>query len=393
MSTNISKSAFAALLLTVPGIASASFLERNSLTDGALNINAEYTNYLQQVTSGVDDADLNTAHRLDVFLSAKTADMGLWDGGSFHSQTVYRHNNGNDLGYLTATPTNVAYYGSKIGEPFISSLYYMHGFENGQRLLAGKIDAIELGRNSPFYGGAGRYGFANLNFAAPPSGVTPPSFFGAMYMFQALDMNWTAMLYDPRDRYERSLDFKELFKDGANLSLSATYPMTLAGRGTAIGLSATYSTESGADWLSIGSDVATESEGKYNLRVQFSHNLAEQGAHNWGLYLRGAIADGNPNLLSSSFSGGLGGSALFFDRPQDTWGIGYYSTSISNDMQDRAEEMGLEIKDESGAEAFYAYQAAPWLTFTGNVQVRNTQTLSSEDNDVVVVGLRTTIKI
>ncbi|WP_087016105.1 carbohydrate porin [Thaumasiovibrio subtropicus] len=381
------------LACALPAMA-ADWQSRGSLTDGALTLNGEYTHYLQSVTSGSDDSSAKNAHRLDAFISASTEKMGLWEGGSFHSQVVYRKNDANDLGFTTATHTNAAFYGDKFDSPFVSSFFYTHGFDNGSRLILGKIDAIELISRAPFYGGAARYGFNNLNFVAPPSGVTPPSFAGAVYSFKTDHLNWTAMLYDPRDRYEANLNFKELFKDGVNASIGATYPTQLFGRNTSIGLNATYSTEEGTDWLSIASDELKTNAGKYNIRAQFTHNFVEQGHNAWGLFLRGSVADGNPNLLSGSFAGGVGGDALFFNRPQDKWGLGYFYANIANDMQTRAEELGLDVKDEHGFEAFYAYQALPWLTFTADVQYRNIQTLTAEkETNATIVGLRTNIKL
>ncbi|MEA3230857.1 MAG: hypothetical protein U9Q05_03770 [Thermodesulfobacteriota bacterium] len=45
---------------------------------------------------------------------------------------------------------------------------------------------------------------------------------------------------------------------------------------------------------------------------------------NLGIYLKAAIADGNPNPIKSSILGGISGKALFFSRP-DIFGKRYHS--------------------------------------------------------------------
>ena len=53
-----------------------------------------------------------------------------------------------------------------------------------------------------------------------------------------------------------------------------------------------------------------------------------------GSILRQAIADGNPNYVERSLIVGIGGKALFFGRPQDSFGIGAYYYDLSDVLQD-----------------------------------------------------------
>ncbi|QIA65574.1 hypothetical protein GT360_18760 [Vibrio astriarenae] len=359
---------------------------RSDLNANGFNFDIEYTNTLQSVVAGSEQKDLNNSHRFDMITSLDLEKMGLWEGGKLTTQLVARGGTANDFGYTGLSAPNAGQYGHD-EDVFISSLFYTHQFSSATNMHIGKIDAFELLRNAPFFGGATRHGFLNLAFAAPPSGVTPPSFVGAIANHTIDNWRLSGMIYDPRDRYTDSLDMSGLFEDGVNVNLSATYNTDWFNRSSSISTSLTYSTEEGTDF----SDLSATAQYKYNARVQVNHNLVERDGDSWGLYLRAALADGNPNIIDGTFVGGLGGSALFFDRPMDTWGLGYYYYDLSNALQDSINHISPELaQDESGFEAFYAYQAMPWLTLTGDIQY--VVPALSTDSAAWVAGLRTNIR-
>ncbi|MGL6313311.1 carbohydrate porin [Vibrio sp. WXL103] len=386
------------IIMSASGIASTDFNHklsgdwggvRSNLDSKGLNFDIEYTNTLQSAVAGSEQKDLNNSHRFDMITNLDLEKMGLWEGGKLTSQLVARSGTANDFGYTALSFPNAGQYGQD-DDVFISSLFYTHQFSSSTNMLIGKIDAFELLRHAPFYGGATRHGFLNIAFAAPPSGVTPPSFVGAIANHTIDNLRFTGMIYDPRDRYLDSLDMSGLFDDGVNVALSATYSTKWLDRSSSISTSFTYSTEEGVDLSDIESTATAQY--KYNARVQLSHNLVENDGNSWGLYLRAALADGNPNLIDGTFAGGLGGSALFFDRPMDTWGLGYYYYDLSNDLQDSIDDIaGAQIaQNESGFEAFYAYQALPWLTLTGDIQY--VVPALNTDSAAWIAGLRTNIR-
>ncbi len=347
---------------------------RSSLSDSGFDVNADYTSYYQQVISNGTEHSGDLAHRVDIQTRLDSNKLGLWDGGSLHSQFVYRNGKANDFDFPVLSLPNAAFYGGS-NDSFISAMYYSHKFDNDSMLMLGKIDAFELLRNSPFYGGAGKSGFNNVAFVAPPSGVTPPAFFGLISSFASKGLDWTIMVYDPRDRYTDSLSFDDLFKDGVNTAVSATHQFSIFDRVSSLGFSATYSTEEGVDLSSLqpGLIFTETKKNKYNVRLQFSHHLAEEpenSDNSWGVYLRGAIADGNPNMFSGTFAGGFGGKALFFGRPSDDWGIGYYYYNFSNDLQKRIQELNMtpSVENEQGVEIYYSYQVLPWLKIKADIQ-------------------------
>jgi porin len=101
--------------------------------------------------------------------------------------------------------------------------------------------------------------------------------------------------------------------------------------------------------------------------VQFIHNLQESEEQSWGLYLKAATADGNPNYVKATAVAGIGGRALFFGRPQDSFGLGAFYYNLSDDLQNSLDPL-VEFDDESAIEAFYNYAVTPWLYVAADIQ-------------------------
>jgi porin len=128
----------------------------------------------------------------------------------------------------------------------------------------------------------------------------------------------------------------------------------------------------------VGGAVGTSTKsGAYNVNIQFTHNLqesSEQSNASWGFYLKAAIADGNPNYIQRSMIVGIGGNALFFRRPQDTFGIGAYYYDLSDTLQDELNPVLVKFEDEAAIEAFYSWAVTPWLQVGANIQYINPAT-------------------
>ncbi|WP_019614093.1 carbohydrate porin [Psychromonas ossibalaenae] len=397
------KQSILASLLIAPFVTAQeeSFLERGKLLgdvnghrsaaeNKGIKLDAEYTSVYQGAASTDESGD--NFGRFDIFASFDTEKLGLWKGGSFHTQMQAHHGQSNDFDYLGTpyiAPNTAGFMGEDL---FLSSLYYLHQFESAG-LMIGKIDAFELLKNADFYGGAGRYGFMNLALAAPPSGVVPPAFLGALVNWRSESINWTFMLFDPKDRYTDS-GFSDPFANGLNMSLTASHTRDIAGRKSNISLSGTYSTSEGRD-LSNPTDTQAISSGKYNLRVQASHNIYQSETDPslaWGVYMRAAVADGNPNALNGTFSAGIGGNALLASRANDQWGVGYFYNDISDDFQSaiKQQNANFELADEQGVEAYYSYALTPAVSITTDIQF--IKPAVNHDDTNILMGIRSNIR-
>jgi porin len=204
--------------------------------------------------------------------------------------------------------------------------------------------------------------------------------------------DWSAIVFDPQNRYSED-SFSNPFSDGIAASITASHSRELFGRSSNVSLSATYSNSDGKD-LDQLLDVNERVEGKYNFRIQASHNLFESEndpSHAWGVYARAAIADGNPNIIESTFTAGIGGKSFIPNRYQDQWGIGYFNNDLSDELQNSlySGPLPIELKDESGVEVYYSYALTPAINVTADVQYIE----SMDDKSNLVFGIRTNIRL
>ena len=68
---------------------------------------------------------------------------------------------------------------------------------------------------------------------------------------------------------------------------------------------------------------------------------------------------------------GIGGKALFFGRPQDSFSIGAYYYDLSDTLQDELNPVLTNFQDEAAIEAYYSWAATPWLQVTADIQYIN----------------------
>jgi porin len=183
-----------------------------------------------------------------------------------------------------------------------------------------------------------------------------------------------------------------------------SYSTEIADRPTTFSLTGIYTTKSGIEFGSIadewkpggleaGLEPSTK-EGSYSIGFQFSHLLHENPSNprqGWGVFLKGAISDGNPNYVQNSIIAGIGGTGLFRGRELDGFGVGYYYYDLTDDLQDALNSTGEDVGDEQGVELYYSCVVTPWLYITGDLQY--IEPPRKERENAVISGLRVVIKL
>ena len=91
----------------------------------------------------------------------------------------------------------------------------------------------------------------------------------------------------------------------------------------------------------------------------FYHNthpyLQWYDGQGWGVFTRFGIAERNTNPVDWSAVVGISGKGIFDARPNDSFGIGYYSLEIN----DTPIFNFLDLNDENGAELWYNAEITP----------------------------------
>lgn len=351
---------------------------RPALADKGISWDLSYTAvYAGVFEGGARDKSFDWGHRVDAFIRADTSKLGLWDGGGLHVHLESKHGDSPRRpfprsGGLWPPNSSATVPISGPDQLVASAIYYSHKIGDNGLLMIGKINALDLLASDPFFGGLGRDRFSNIAFTAPPSGVVPPVIMGAVYSHRVEPFAITFMVYDPNDWTD---DYwpEGIFDDGVNLSLGITWSGKVLGRASSLGITGTYSTQEGVDLRDLllpPGLVAGTKKGSYNISLSASHLFWESPDHpgkGLGLYLRAAIADGNPNPISSSIVGGFAGYGVIPGRPDDVVGIGYYHYNFSDELRFGAAPL-VKLGDETGVEAFYNMAVAPWFHVSAGVQ-------------------------
>lgn len=345
---------------------------RLDLANKGVTLDLRHTSTYQGLSSGTGEQDFKYGGKVDAFINFDSGKMGLWEGGGFRSHLEYRHGDApaNLGGAIFAVNTALYWPVDTPKELVATSLYFTQQVGDRSSIAIGKFNPVDLLAADPFYGGWGIDRFMNLILAAPPSGLIPVVFMGAIGSIKTEPVSWTIMVFDPKDRTNDYFP-GDLFKEGVNVSVSGAHTTTLAGRKTIFAVTGLYSTAAGTDYSSLPPGmVTTTKKGSYNVSFEFKHNLQESAARpdaSWGFYFKAAIADGNPNYVQSSVIAGIGGRALFFGRPQDSFGLGAYRYNLSDALKNSLAPH-TQFRDEAAVEAFYSYAVTPWLYVGADVQ-------------------------
>jgi porin len=345
---------------------------RSYLADHGVTFDLEYTSTLQGLVSGTEDKDSGYGGKVDAFFNLHSGKLGLWEGGGLRTHIEYRHGDAraNLGGALFAVNTAQLWPVGAPEEVVATSIYFTQEIGDRIDILAGKVNPVDLLAADPFIGGWGIRRFMNLIFVAPPSGLVPPVFMGAVASIKTKPALWTIMVFDPNDR---TTDYfpGDLFSDGVNVSASGAHAAKLAERNTTYTVTVNYSTAEGVDYSTFPPGIETTTKtGAYNIAFQFTHNLEESKDRpddSWGIYFKAAIADGNPNYVKASVMGGIGGKALFLARPQDSFGLGAFYYNLSDELEETLDP-SIDFGDEAAVEAFYSWSVTPWLHVGCDIQ-------------------------
>ncbi|NJK47171.1 carbohydrate porin [Candidatus Gracilibacteria bacterium] len=370
---------------------------RSRLRARGVTFNLEFTQFYQGLAAGSGDKDFDYGGRLDALINLDTGKLGLWQGGGFHTHLEYRFGNLSAFQDGILFPVNTGKI-LPLNSPdaiVASSLYFSQQIGDRASLLVGKINVVDLLAGDLFFGGWGTQRFMNIAFVVPPKGVVPPTLMGAIANIKTQPVTFTFMVFDPNDRTD---DYwpDDLFSDGVNFSLGATHVGTISGRPTTYALNATYSTKERTDLRDVllppGLETNAARQGSYNIEFQFSHLLHQNPTNpreGWGVFLKAALADGNPNPIENYLVLGLGGKGLIGGREQDSFGLGFYYYNFSDDLKNAVNPL-VDFGDEYGIEMYYSYAITPWFHLTADLQFIDPA--NQDSDDALVLGLRSRIR-
>ncbi len=117
---------------------------------------------------------------------------------------------------------------------------------------------------------------------------------------------------------------------------------------------------------------------------QYVYAEPQDPKQGFGLFGRFGFSTGESNPFDQFYSLGVGGQGVIPERDQDTYGLGYYLASLSDDLPE-----SLNLQSEQGVELYYNIEVTPALRITPDLQVIVNPGGGFQDRDVAIVyGIR-----
>lgn len=371
---------------------------RDTMEASGIHIDPRLTIFNQNFVAGTGnkESDFNGKAQLGITLNGAKIGLEKW---TLVTKAEYNFGDSLEGAGNVLIPKNTAnmFPGFTSGERFdLSNLYFVYSWKTGNQVLLGKINMIDLASGTKYSGGAGLDAFWSLGFAAPASGITPPYILGAITNISTDQLHWTFMAYDPESTVGKS-GLDKPFNSGVVLSASPGWKVKIGDSVGEHSIRLAYSTQNGDNLYNLG-DLNTpvetpksDKKDRYYASYSFNHPLKMyEDNKSWGVFGQVAMSDGNPNPIDYSFILGIGGNSFIKNRSQDKWGIGLYSYSLSHIIDDKAVELGLPLRNETGVEGFYQAWLTPWFSLGANCQV--IKPIVKESDTAVFLGVRSSVK-
>ena len=375
---------------------------RPVLTDHGLSFNS----YLTQFSQGIADGGLagSTAYggKLDSYFAVDGKQAGLWEGFfiNMHAETRFGTSVNSSTG--TLLPVNTAMLFPVPGREItaLTQVKFTQALSENFAVFAGKLNLLDE-YVLPFGGGKGTTSFQNMAFVFNPifARTLPYSTLGggAAYLKDGVPVA-SILVVDALNNPTQS-GFDTLFAQGAVISADLRLPVTIFGRPghqgfTGVWSSRNYGSLDSSSYVILPPTpiiIPGEESGSWCLAYRFDQALYVDPCNpqrSWGLFGQFGISDGNPCPIRWFSSVGLGGNSPLRCRTNDTFGLGYFYTGVSDTLITSLAPI-VPLRNEQGIELFYNVAVTKWCQITPDLQVIDPARLAADT--VVVLGGRVQI--
>ena len=341
----------------------------------------EITHVTQALASGgregplaPDTSDVATVARNRLTLGLNTERANLWRGGSFNFIGDLRAGEGLFGKAPSLGPSNAVNLVPLAANDVLAltELTYTQFFSGQFAIQVGWIYAIN-GDPNQFAHGDGSDKFLNFSFCVSPmyNFVIAPTNLGANFIYLPTGnpkditgtlsiMNAANAVADPFTEWEGIIAHMEwgFGYECAKLPGRHKFGFTYAHNPTYKNLDRRFPN------LPVGTLAPTKKDTwsfDYNW-WQYLCTYDRAPGKGWGVFARMGVSDGNPNPYHFTAQGGFGGELPW--RVCDTFGIGVYYIKATD-----APVLTRILDNEIGFEAWYNFQATPWLHITLDMQI------------------------
>ncbi len=280
----------------------------------------------------------------------------------------------------------------EIDDLALTKVLFTHRTSDQFRVFFGKIDTLEFDQNG-IADGKGREKFFGTAFNYNPiaTRTIPFSTLGAGFAVgEDEDPLFVFAVVNTEDTATTS-GFNELFAEGAAVFGELRLPTQFFGRSGHQMFGGSWSTRTftsldQSQRLEFPGIPIAEKEGSWSLFWNSNQYIWEDpcdSERGWGVFGRAGISDGNPNPVQWSLSFGIGGSSLISGRRDDSFGVGWYYTGISDEM---GPVVSSVFNDGQGVELYYSIAVTKWFNITPDLQIVELNAVTA--STAVVPGLR-----
>ena len=372
---------------------------RNELATKGMTFDLSATQVEMGVINGGRNQSWNYAGRYDFLFNLDTQKAGLWRGGFFtlEAEGNWGSRINRDTGALIPVDSNDIYPTPGENSPIdLPNVSYAQFVSPHLGFFLGKIATVTStsGDMNAFAHGKGDDNFMNLSFNFNPTiAVIPYSTLGAGVIIlpgkTPEDAIITLSVLDAEGSAGTS-GFNTVFEGGTMYVAEGRVRTDFFGKTGHQLAGGVYSdklyTSLGQNFrIDVQNRALRTTSGFWALYYNFDQYVYEpvKGADKGvGVFGRFGIADDAVNPIKIFWSVGVGGKGMIPGRPHDSFGIGYYNVTTSNQSVPSFVGAG----DGQGAEAYYNFAITPWAQLT--VDLQYVEAGLPRSDDALVLGAR-----
>jgi porin len=324
-----------------------------------------YQNILE---GGIEEKD-KTGGSADVDLRMDLEKMGLWKGGFIRlfAESQFGNFINPYTGAMSAVNTDGIFPLADESETTLTSVAYYHYLSDKFCLYTGKLETLDRDTNA-VAGGRGKDRFMNQNLVFNPvTSLTVPysALGGGFYLFVDEDKDMISLSVLDSNGEPNTSGLNDAFEDGAAfmMEFKTNYSATEVASHQLLGF--TYGTK---DYPEVDYIFGESGRGKDAWCVYYNYDQLfwdekEYPGQKFGYFLRLGYGDEDTNPIEWFYSFGLCAQGVLESRRNDTCGIGYFYSAISDQYP------WYLYDDEQGCEIYYNIEATPWLHITPDLQM------------------------
>lgn len=370
------------------------FGHRDAIAEHGVTFQGDITQFYQGVTTGGVERTFEYGGHSDYVLNFNLGQLGAWEGLflKVRGESQFGEFVNREAGSILAVNNQGLLPVPGEQETALTNFLLTQFLSERVAVFAGKLDTLDGDMNA-FAHGRGKTQFMNAALVVNPIAfrTVPYSTYGAGFsILDGTEPIFSFIALDPEDKaLEGPVD---LYGEGVTLSAELrlpTYFFELPGHQMIAG---TWSSRDVPDLnrlLFLEGGEFPEVSDSWSLYWNFDQYLvvdSETESQGWGVFGRAGIADAQSNPLAWFLSFGVGGNSPLARREQDTFGIGWYYASNSNELP------GLLLEDHGqGVELFYNVAVTPWFHVTPDLQIIDSSRRNVDT--ALVFGLRANITL